>query len=117
MHSNIHSSILARIDEHVWREALKQYSTDPCTHSDALVRAYAAACLPIAAQRLITCVDLNMAMRESGEERAAYEHYFYDGLHLSTLGGQLLFTLLEPLLAERVSDKLVFRFPYWRDLH
>ena len=106
----------ARIDEHVWREALKQYSSDPCTHSDASVRLYAAACLPIGAERQITCVDLNAAMRRAGESRAAYSQYFYDGLHLSSLGGKLLFELLEPLLNERVANKLEFNFPYWRDV-
>lgn len=98
-----------RINEREW------LNTQPDgTHYDHLVLEYAQCFMAVARDKQIRSLDFNRLMHEYGDEK--YAELLYDGLHLSDMGGKLLFDNLLPVLDEHIIANLEFNFHYWRDL-
>ena len=99
-----------KIEDELW----SKHSIGPSSHFDHLVKNYANYCFSLCKELDLKCVDLYNLMNNSTD----YGKYLFDGLHLSPLGGKLLFDHLSPIIEELFikNDKLEFNFPYWKEI-
>ncbi len=93
--------------------AYGQQFDDPGGYTDALVRSYADAARTIASNKRVLFVDLNQAMQGLGD---SYRSLLYDGLHLSLPGGNLLYTLIEPVLTTNIINDTDVTFPLYDEV-
>ncbi len=104
-----------RISDAKWAQEVMEKYQDVSTHLDGLVKDYARVCIEVAEQKELANFDLNGAMHTELSQDSLGE-YLYDGLHLSKRGGEFLFERLEPLISQRIANRLEFQLPYWKDI-
>ncbi|XP_036027353.1 isoamyl acetate-hydrolyzing esterase 1 homolog isoform X5 [Onychomys torridus] len=73
---------------------------------------YANACLTVARDCGTDVLDLWTLMQKDKQD---FSSYLSDGLHLSPMGNEFLFSNLWPLLVKKVSS-LPWLLPYWKDV-
>lgn len=87
----------------------------PC-RSEESASLYAAACLEVAKDLGVTCVDIHSAFEKDQRGKAL----FSDGLHFSASGSQLLFDEIWPWIEKKIllyqgTQSLEQNFPYWME--
>lgn len=100
-----------RIDNIKWSNKRRDENGES-SHFDEFVTKYAVECADLARKNQLMLIDFNKAMNGLGEND--YKDLLFDGLHLSTKGGQFLFELLKPVI-----DKidLKYNYPYWKEIN
>ena len=101
-----------KIDESKWKEEEEKLNENSKL-LDQLVANYAKECCKLCAENNVNCVNLYEIMSNEGE---AFKEFFYDGLHLSSKGGLLLFNNLKPFVEKFILKDLNENFPDWKQL-
>lgn len=99
-----------RIFESKWQ---KEIGVENANHFDYLVKDYARVCKQIADDKELNFVDFYKIMEDYGPN---YSELLFDGLHLSGLGSDLLFSSITPLINKNIETDLKFCYPYWKDI-
>jgi len=94
-------------DETAWGEECKKKGRE-LTKDNKTTGLYAQTCCQVAEECGTKSVDLYSEMMKSED----FSVYLNDGLHLSTTGSQLLFSLLRPHI-DALTSHLPMLFPYW----
>lgn len=87
----------------------------PCRSAESAAL-YAAACLTVAKELGVTCVDIHSAFEKDERGKALFK----DGLHFSAAGSQLLFDEIWPWIEQKIlmyqgAKSLAQNFPYWME--
>lgn len=101
-----------RIFDTKWR-VVREAAGETPHHFDHLVKDYANLCEQIGVEKKLATINIYKLMENYGPN---YGDLLHDGLHLSSLGSQLLFSALSPIVEKSIVPDLRFQFPYYRDL-
>lgn len=99
-----------KIDNSKWIEEEKKLNENSKL-LDELVAVYANECVKFCGNNNLNCINFYEIMSSKGED---FKELFYDGLHFSEKGGQLLFGHLKPLVEKYFLKDLNDNYPDWK---
>ncbi|WVQ94350.1 hypothetical protein IAU59_001429 [Kwoniella sp. CBS 9459] len=112
--------IEARIEK--WESFGKEGPKPDQNRDFGITKQYAEACLEVGKDKGVEAVDLWTAIIKAagGEGPKELAPYFYDGLHLTSAGYEVLFNALSSLIVSKYPDldprKMDMRMPHWADV-